>query len=82
MERREAVHTLEEELIRCAQLTQRAGYLVQDLLNDFFIYGDFPKMRAPVEIPRTNYGPAVAKAEIVGELLQLQFELLDALLDE
>lgn len=81
MGRKDAVLALEDELIRCAQLAKRAGYLMEDLLDGFFTYGDSPKVSAPVAIPRAEYGPAVAKAEIVGELLRKQQKLLDRLLD-
>lgn len=82
MERRNAVFALEDELIRCIHLAQLAGYLMDDLLDGFFIYGDSPKLSAAVEIPRAQYAPAAAKAEIVGGLLRRQFEILDRILDD
>lgn len=82
MERREAVFALEDELIRCAHLTKLAACLMDDLLDGFFIYGASSKAGLPIEIPRSLYAPAAAKAEIIGELLRRQFEILDRILDD
>ena len=80
MERREAAHLPEDDLMEAYRSVKKALYLLQDVVNDFFIYSDELRAEQSFEISCDEYGSASAKTEIARDLLADVRKILKELL--
>ena len=81
MERKEAVIALEEDLEDVCWSARKASLLLQELVDDFFLYTNTAISASAFEHLRDRYERNCAKAEITRQLLDEIYRALDDLLD-
>ena len=69
MERREAMLVLEDTLHHLSWTAEKAEYLLEDVIQDFFCYSEEALPEAALEDFRGKYARACAKTEIAKDLV-------------